>query len=84
MGPGPMGPGMGPGPGGPPPNPMFTDVEGEVWIEYKNDQGRPYYYNCKTQKTVWTKPKIKEEGLFLQIFINSYSTNMVQNCFLVV
>lgn len=61
MGHGPMS-GMGPGGmGGPPQNPMFTDVDGEVWIEYKNDQGRPYYYNCKTQKTVWTKPKLKEE-----------------------
>ncbi|XP_063680659.1 transcription elongation regulator 1-like isoform X3 [Bolinopsis microptera] len=63
----PMGPMPGMGPGGmpgpaPPANPMFTDVDGEVWIEYKNDQGRPYYYNCKTQKTVWTKPKLKEEG----------------------
>lgn len=68
MGPMPgMGPGGMPGPA-PPSNPMFTDVDGEVWIEYKNDQGRPYYYNCKTQKTVWTKPKLKEEGWYEILF----------------
>ena len=49
---------------GAPANPMFHDENGEVWIEYKNDQGRAYYYNCKTQKTVWTKPKMKEERMF--------------------
>ena len=48
----------------PPNNPLFTDVDGEVWIEYKNDVGRPYYYNCKTQKTVWTKPKLKNDRRF--------------------
>ena len=26
------------------------------WVEYRDDQNRPYYYNMVTQKTQWEKP----------------------------
>ena len=70
MGPGPgMGgpPGiMGPGPGMPPwghmggPPPILPTPPTEVseWSEHKNPEGKCYYYNSRTQESVWEKPQV--------------------------
>lgn len=28
-----------------------------VWSEFKNPEGKPYYYNKVTRQSVWQKPK---------------------------
>lgn len=28
-----------------------------TWVEYANDQGRPYWYHTKEKRSVWEKPK---------------------------
>ena len=64
--PGPMGPGlMGPGPGGPMPpwGPMggllpTPPTEVSEWSEHKNPEGKAYFYNSRTQESVWEKPQV--------------------------
>ena len=31
--------------------PAFT-----YWVEYKNEEGKPYYHNSSTKQTVWDMP----------------------------
>ncbi len=33
------------------------------WVEYKDDEGRFYYYNTETQQTVWDKPADFDGGV---------------------
>ena len=33
-------------------------LQAAEWIEYKTPDGRVYYYNTKSQKSVWEKPEI--------------------------
>ena len=61
MGPGPPGPGMPPwgGPmGGPPPILPAPPTEVSEWSEHKNPEGKCYYFNSRTQESVWEKPQI--------------------------
>jgi hypothetical protein len=32
------------------------DVSGSNWVEHKDDEGRSYFYNEKTEETVWERP----------------------------
>lgn len=37
-----------------------AQVEGQ-WVEYKDPQGRPYYYNTATKETTWDNPQAEEQ-----------------------
>lgn len=54
-------PGMGHPPWGPPMGgPMLPQPPPEVseWSEHKNPEGKSYFYNQRTQESVWEKPQI--------------------------
>ena len=38
------------------PDDSAADTSGSNWIEHKDDEGRSYFYNEKTEETVWEKP----------------------------
>lgn len=37
-------------------DPSLAPMGESVWVEYKTPEGRPYYFNRKTQQSVWEKP----------------------------
>lgn len=42
------------------------------WTEHKAPDGRSYYYNAKTQESVWEKPQAMKdlEGKFFLMFLS--------------
>ena len=80
--PGPMGPGMGlmgpgpgPGPGMPPWGPMgghmlpTPPTEVSEWSEHKNPEGKAYFYNGRTQESVWEKPQVDDITFFCAVHV---------------
>ncbi|EPQ27162.1 uncharacterized protein PFL1_05443 [Pseudozyma flocculosa PF-1] len=39
-----------------PPPPQLAPPSASVWVEYRNPQGRPYWYHTIDKRSVWDKP----------------------------
>jgi hypothetical protein len=49
------------------------NADASAWSEFKNPEGRPYFYNSKTTESTWDKPivladviGIKQDCLFMK------------------
>ena len=42
------------------PDDVDVDLNGEVWLEPKADNGKCYYYNAQTRATTWDRPEEKD------------------------
>ena len=42
--------------------------EASVWSEFKNPEGRSYYYNSKTTESTWDKPSILNDLIGTKAF----------------
>ncbi|CAF2676953.1 unnamed protein product [Rotaria sp. Silwood2] len=43
-----------------------VNTEASAWSEFKNPEGRPYYYNSKTTESTWDKPLVLSDVIDLQ------------------
>lgn len=46
-------------------------MSGEIWVETKSPEGKPYYYHARTRETTWTKP----EGPNIKVFTQEQVRN---------
>ncbi len=41
--------------------------EASAWSEFKNPEGRPYFYNSKTTESTWDKPIVLSDVIGIKI-----------------
>lgn len=46
------------------------DLNGEVWVETKTQDGKFYYYNIRSRETTWTKPEGPNVKVMVQDQVN--------------
>jgi hypothetical protein len=53
--------------------------EASAWSEFKNPDGRPYYYNSKTTESTWDKPIVLSDviGIKKSLIYKFYSKNFL-------
>lgn len=57
------------------------DMTGEIWVETKSPEGKPYYYHARTRETTWTKPEGPNIKIFTQEQVKHNIINIPQNLF---
>ncbi len=45
--------------------------EASNWSEFKNPEGRPYFYNSKTTESTWDKPIVLSDVIGIKLFLFS-------------
>lgn len=43
-----------------------ANADASVWSEFKNPDGRPYYYNSKTTESTWDKPIVLNDVIGIE------------------
>lgn len=54
-----------------------VDINHEIWVETKSNEGKSYYYNARTRETTWTKPEGPNVKVISQDQVEAMATQAV-------